>query len=276
MTLTKFLYSFDAWTYQNGIDTNTTGNVLFQTRQQATQEQLTYVNSAGHAIIKVDNTTSGVGDPTFGRPSVKLLSNDTVPMGSLTILDAVHMPFGVRICLVITPTNYLPFIGHYRMQCSVWPSFWMEGPNWPNDGEIDIIENVNLATTNQYSLHTTQGCMHPSAADSATIETGTLVQADCFNQTNGNTGCLVKDSSDVSFGQAFSQNGGGVFAMLWDDTGINIWFFNRSSIPPDVPTGNPNPAGWPLPTASYPSSSCNTAEFFSPQTMIIVRCLLPT
>lgn len=250
--------------------------MLFQTRQQATQEQLTYVNSAGHAIIKVDNTTSGVGDPTFGRPSVKLLSNDTVPMGSLTILDAVHMPFGVRICLVITPTNYLPFIGHYRMQCSVWPSFWMEGPNWPNDGEIDIIENVNLATTNQYSLHTTQGCMHPSAADSATIETGTLVQADCFNQTNGNTGCLVKDSSDVSFGQAFSQNGGGVFAMLWDDTGINIWFFNRSSIPPDVPTGNPNPAGWPLPTASYPSSSCNTAEFFSPQTMIIVRCLLPT
>jgi uncharacterized membrane protein YgcG len=238
---------FDAWTYQNGIDANTTGNVLFQTREQAMQEQLTFVNAAGNAIIKVDNTTSGAGDPTFGRPSVKLLSNATVPMGSLTIMDAVHMPFG----------------------CSVWPGYWMEGPNWPDDGEIDIVENVNLATNNQYALHTLQGCMHPSAADSANIETGILAQADCFNATNNNEGCLVKDPSTSSYGAGFVQNGGGVFAVLWDDTGINIWFFNRSSIPSDVATDQPNPAGWPLPTASYPSSSCDTAKFFTPQTIII-------
>jgi len=68
------------------------------------QEQLTYVNAAGHAIIKVDNTTSGANDPTFGRPSVKLLSNATVPMGSLTIMDAVHMPFGVCVDQFVTVT----------------------------------------------------------------------------------------------------------------------------------------------------------------------------
>ena len=99
MHLTTRTRSFDGWTYQNGIDTNTTGNVLFQSRSQAMQEQLTYVNPAGRAVIKVDNTTDGHMDPTFGRPSVKLLSNATVSQGSLTILDAVHMPFGVRAIL---------------------------------------------------------------------------------------------------------------------------------------------------------------------------------
>ena len=54
-------------------------------------------NSAGHAIMKVDNTTSGVGNPTFGRPSIKIMSNETIPAGSLVIMDAVHMPFGVRV-----------------------------------------------------------------------------------------------------------------------------------------------------------------------------------
>lgn len=89
-------YSFDGWTFYNGVDANTTGNVLYQTREQATQEQLAYVNSAGHAIIKVDNTTNGANDPTYGRASVKILSNTTVPQGSLVLMDAVHMPFGVR------------------------------------------------------------------------------------------------------------------------------------------------------------------------------------
>lgn len=87
-------FSFNDWTYIAGTDTNTTGNVLFQTREQATD--LTYINSDGNAIIKVDNTTSGVGNSTYGRASIKIMSNDKVSQGSLVVMDAVHVPYGVR------------------------------------------------------------------------------------------------------------------------------------------------------------------------------------
>lgn len=102
----EVLCSFDGWTFVNGIDTNTTGNVLYQTREQAASENLTFVNSAGNVIMKVDNTTNGANDPTFGRPSIKIMSNATIPAGSLVIMDAVHMPFGVS-------TKFPHFITHF-------------------------------------------------------------------------------------------------------------------------------------------------------------------
>jgi len=194
----------------------------------------------------VDNTTSGVGNPTFGRASVKILSNDTIGPGSLVILDAVHLPFG----------------------CSVWPAFWFEGQNWPDNGEIDLIENVNLATQNQYALHTTQGCQHPPANSTLVAETGILQQADCFNVTNGNTGCLIREKAANSFGSGFASAGGGAYAMLWTDEALTIWFFTRSAIPADLSTSNPNPASWPEPSAVYPASSCDFSKFFGPQTII--------
>ncbi|KAI5115817.1 hypothetical protein M0805_005589 [Coniferiporia weirii] len=236
----------DNWTFYNGIDTNNTGNVLFQTQQQAQQEQLTFLNSAGNFIIKVDNTTDGSNDPTFGRPSVKLLSNYTFTSGNLILFDAVHLPFG----------------------CSVWPAFWSQGPVWPDDGEIDIIEGVNLQTQDEISLHTLDGCTHPDNASSTGLETGSLVSTDCFNQTNGNQGCIVEVPGN-SYGQNFASSGGGVYALNWNTTGIYSWFFPRSSVPSDLPTDSPDPDGWGLPTAFYPTSSCDTSTFIKPQTLIL-------
>ncbi len=223
----------------NGIDTNTTGNVLYQTREQAASENLTFVNSAGNVIMKVDNTTNGANDPTFGRPSIKIMSNATIPAGSLVIMDAVHMPFGVS-------TKFPHFITHFTK-----PSYLkvLRVAGLLDAGtelglttaKLDIVENVNLAANNRYTLHTLDGCTHPTADASSGIETGIVESTDCFNATNGDEGCIVQDPSTASYGAGFAQNGGGVFAMLWDDTGIKIWFFNRSSIPSDVPTANPNP-----------------------------------
>ncbi|KAI5115196.1 hypothetical protein M0805_000710 [Coniferiporia weirii] len=237
---------FDSWTFFSGTDANTTGNVLFQSREAATSSQLAFVNSAGNAIIKVDNTTNGAGDDTFGRPSIKIMSNGTVSEGSLVVMDALHVPFG----------------------CSVWPAFWMQGNNWPVGGEIDVFENVNLATNNRYTLHTTDGCKHPdNSSSTSSIETGTVLSTDCFNATAENEGCSVQDPSTTSYGADFASNGGGVFAMLWNGDGIKTWFFNRSSIPGDI-DNKPNPDDWTTPTAFWPTSSCDASKFFSDQTLI--------
>ena len=142
--------------------------MLFQTREQAVEANLTFLNSAGNYIIKVDNTTSGANDPTFGRPSVKVLSNYTFGENSLIIMDAVHMPFGVRplqfmldnpqSCVLTRVLLVFGAVFRYaRSHCAcpgndvlttclcpkVWPAFWSEGPVWPDDGEIDIIEGVS-------------------------------------------------------------------------------------------------------------------------------------
>jgi hypothetical protein len=61
--------------------------------------QLLSVNGAGHAILKVDNSTS---DPNpgaysqFGRDTVMVISQETIDVGTLVVMDALHIPYGVR------------------------------------------------------------------------------------------------------------------------------------------------------------------------------------
>ncbi|KAH8113075.1 concanavalin A-like lectin/glucanase domain-containing protein [Phellopilus nigrolimitatus] len=234
------------WSFYSGLDTNNTGSIIYQSQEQAQQEQLAFLNSAGNYILKVDNTTDGRNDSSYGRATVKLLTSYTISSGNLVLFDAVHLPYG----------------------CSVWPAFWSQGPAWPDDGEIDIFEGVNMQTQNDISLHTLNGCTHPSANLSNGIETGQLISTDCFNQTEFNQGCIVQVPGS-SYGASFAQNGGGVYALNWNASGIFVWFFPRGSVPSDLSTDFPNPDGWGLPTAAYPTSSCDVSKYFSPQTLIL-------
>ncbi len=45
---------------------------------------------------------------------------------------------------------------------------------------------------------------------------------DCDGNADGNAGCGVTEWSRASYGPFFDQQGGGVFAMKWDENGISV------------------------------------------------------
>ncbi|KZO94279.1 glycoside hydrolase family 16 protein [Calocera viscosa TUFC12733] len=236
---------FNNWSYYGNYDNLTNGDAVFVTQAVAeAQPQLTFINGAGNAIVRVDNASTVVYPNK--RNTVRLQSVESYGLGSLWVMDAVHLPYG----------------------CSVWPAFWSQAAKWP-EGEIDTLENVNLALTNQMALHTEDGCTVPSSA----LMTGTLTDDDCGTDATKTQGCTVTDANQDSYGAAFAAAGGGVYATLLADTGVYIWFFSRANVPSDLsvsnPNSSPNPDGWGEPSGYYPSSTCPTSTFFEDQFIIL-------
>jgi len=240
---------FDNWVFYGAADNLTNGDAVFANQSVAFAEpQLAFINSANNAIVRVDNTTNVPFNQK--RNTIRLQSTESYGLGSLWVMDALHLPYG----------------------CSVWPAFWSQATKWPEGGEIDTLENVNLAVTNQMALHTEDGCQVLPASSS--LFTGDLTDGDCGTELPAKTqGCTVTDSNDASYGAAFAAGGGGVYATLLADSGVYIWFFPRASIPSDLSVSNanssPNPDGWPKPSAFYPSTGCPTSTFFEPQFIIL-------
>ncbi len=147
--------------------------------------------------------------------------------------------------------------------------------NWPTNGEIDIMEAVNQASSgNTMALHTTSEC---SMASIRREMSGAAGQADCHNATNYNTGCTVS-GAPATYGPDFNAAGGGVVAMEWRNEGIRVWVFSRggsggkngvmTSLP--VPEGAmPDPSTWGLPLADFPSTGCDVAGHFRNQSIIV-------
>ena len=94
----------------------------------------------------------------------------------------------------------------------MWPAFWSKGSLWPNDGEIDIVEAINLMGNNQAALHTTDGCLKmPNVA-----QLGRNTWTDCSQ----GSGCVVAETKPNSYGSGFAAAGGGVWATQFDVSGI--------------------------------------------------------
>ncbi|KAJ7900374.1 glycoside hydrolase family 16 protein [Mycena olivaceomarginata] len=85
---------------------------------------------------------------------------------------------------------------------------------------------------------------------------------DCDGNLAGNAGCGITEWSKASYGPLFEAQGGGVFAMKWDETGIAVWSFYRSAIPGDITAGSPDPANWGIPVASLAPEACDPIAFF--------------
>ncbi|KAI0372081.1 hypothetical protein BV20DRAFT_941131 [Pilatotrama ljubarskyi] len=234
---------FNGWDFYGSWDNLTLSNVWWVDQATATADNLAYVNQAGNAILRVDNTTNvpDAGADTR-RNTVRLTSHDFYDVGSLWVFDATHVPYG----------------------CSVWPAFWTKGPVWPDNGEIDILEAVNLMTYNQMAIHTTEGCMTSNAIQ----QTGELGSADCAS----NSGCTVRELKPNSYGDDFNNANGGVWATKFDVDGIMIWFWSRPDVPAEL-TGNDKTidiSTWGTPSAAFPVSPlCDVTEFFTPQQLVI-------
>lgn len=232
---------FDGWDFFVGADP-TNGIVTYIDQPTAQSANLTSINSAGHAIMRVE-TTPQVQNT---RQSVRITTHQSYT-GGLVIMDSVHMPTG----------------------CGTWPAFWSNGPNWPAGGEIDIVEGVNDYTNNQATIHTNPGCSLTSSSSSTLGISGTVVGGtDCAAAQTGNQGCGVRASQTNSFGAAFNAINGGVYAMKWDDSGISVFFFPRNSIPSDITANAPLPDSWGTPMAFWPAAGCNPFTFFNSHSAI--------
>jgi hypothetical protein len=244
---------FDAFQYFGTYDTvdNTptadflnSGDDWMANKSYADSAGLTTINSAGHAIVRVDDTSTVVfNDKRF---SVRINTTEVYSPGNVFVFDAVHIPFG----------------------CSVWPAYWTAARTWPAGGEIDIMENVNQATINQMSLHTSPGC---SITQGATGMTGTVSTTNCGDPSN--SGCIVQDLRPTSYGAGFNAAGGGMWVTEFANESISIWFFSRPDIPAAITSASNassiDTSALGTPTALYPASTCDITQFFQPQSIVI-------
>ncbi|GES58164.1 putative endo-1,3(4)-beta-glucanase [Aspergillus terreus] len=227
----------DRFNYYSGEDP-TDGFVQYVDKAGAQWLNLTHATE-NSVVLKVDTTNTNAVN---GRQSVRLESKAAYDDG-LFIFDILHTPYG----------------------CGTWPALWLTDPsNWPENGEIDVLETNNKATDgNAVTLHTTSGCNMKVKRK----QTGTTNYKTCLNSTNDNSGCGVQGEPD-SYGEAFNKGGGGVYALELRDAGIRAWYFHRDSIPDDITSGHPDPSTWGTALADFPNTNCDIPSHFRNQSII--------
>jgi hypothetical protein len=188
---------------------------------------------AGYAnegvYLGVDYQTA---NPANGRQSVRLTTYKSYTRG-LIIADIAHQP---------------------AQACGAWPAFWSVGPNWPHSGEIDIIEGVNLQESSAITLHTGNGC---------TFSQNSWSSQDCGSPGDASQGCGAETKDSRTYGTGFNAIGGGVYAVQWTSSAINIFFFPRTgTIPADIEAECPDPSTWGAPLASFSGGSCDIDSYF--------------
>lgn len=196
---------------------------------------------------------------------------------------------------------FLLHVDHIPAGCGTWPAFWLtDEDNWPDNGEIDVVEGVNDQTNVKTALHTSESCsmyaqVPPYAQTgkwdrssgipntfTGILDNETSVPADnCWVMAPhqwANQGCVVTHPHNNTLGTPFNQQGGGVYVLDWDpDHGyIKSWVFPQSlgypsNLEQAMATANsdqpvaPNPDAWNQAPYAYfaigANSSCSADHF---------------
>lgn len=222
--------------------------------------------NSSNAFVSAD--PNGIAET--GRSSVRLISTKTFGVGSLVVLDVLHIP-----------------VSDAHGGAGLWPAVWMLGTegDWPYSGEIDIIEYVNPTrggndNFNAMTLHTGPGC---TVNDAPSTYLGSLTNANCSFSEEGNlgsNGCSIPAPTNYSVGannrtfatsgHAFNTQGGGVYVMEWTTTGVSVWLFPRSGVPVDLANGIPTPSTWQQkPLAKFAGQGCDFTKALTPMQLII-------
>lgn len=210
-------------------------------------------------VDTINNYTLG---RDWGRPSIRLESKRNWTHG-IFMADIAHMP---------------------GQSCGVWPAFWTLGSGaWPYNGEIDLIEGINLNVNNQITLHTSDNCTMitpPGAALSPVHDPKNrtwvrgVASGEC--STNYTTdGCYANGTVPDNYGDGFNANGGGIYAMQWTSRFLKMWFFPRYAIPPaaqdaiDGTCDSPDVSGFGIPQAAFfGGRGCNVDARFKQHRLI--------
>ncbi|EGN97297.1 glycoside hydrolase family 16 protein [Serpula lacrymans var. lacrymans S7.3] len=236
---------YSAFTFE-AIADPTDGRVNYVDEATAQSLNLTYTTSNTFIMRADDTTVLTASGP--GRNSVRIKSN-TAYTTHAVIFGMNHMPEG----------------------CGTWPAVWeTDESNWPDGGEVDIVEGVNNVVPNQSTLHTSPDCTIPSSGGML----GTVVGTDCDATVNGNAGCGIQyTEDDNSFGPDFNNVGGGWYAMERTNDAISVWFWERSSssVPAEVSSGasSIDTSTWGTPAAYFPDTDCDLATHFDANNIII-------
>ena len=247
---------FDFYNFYDGPDSlGSAGRNVYVSKQRALQLGIANTSTdsvTGQEYVFMNSVSSEEGP----RESIRLEGIRRFQHG-LFILDLDHMPTG----------------------CGVWPAFWLtDEKHWPDHGEIDIVEGINLQPMAKTAMHTSDRCdMYAHVPsydwtgkwDTATgipeTWTGepdyeTRVEADnCWVMAPHqwqNQGCVAIDQRNYTLGAPLNEVGGGLYALEWDPANqrIRSWVFPRNEeIPENL-------------QAAVETSSLQSSERLSPDT----------
>ena len=144
----------------------------------------------------------------------------------------------------------------------------MYGDEWPQGGEVDIIEGANTAHRNLISAHTAEGCSQDESLEG--MSSGNQRNTECFiGDQNIGCGFDPPTTSANTYGDGFNAANGGVYAVQWDNEYVRVWHFVRDQIPGDIRSKTPNPESWGLPQAVFGGSSCDVDSYFKNMRLVI-------